>query len=826
MGKTRVASAVAAAVVAAGGRVAILVPPGLGFQWQHELRGDGLRPRELVRSLVGYLRGCEATPWSDDDVVLLSHQVANWRLGDNSEEWRWALLPELVAIRRKANGRPAPKGYQDWCPRPWDVVRRVAGTIHDRLVDADDVEALRALDAWSLLPWSATFCRGAEYATSRARREDLERVFGWGLGRFDLVVIDEAHKARGNLTGLSRLLRIVPTADRCARLGLTATPVALDVGEWDGTLERIGVADAIRSQVIEVGRRYKHATALLRDSWRTNEGSREGWIKAAAAFQQALSPYVLRRDKREDPAVRAFRAQVQGRRDYRAIVREALDVGALSLPWRRVVFAAEALSATVHGGTDPVAKRLRLTLANGHGVASVIDATLASEDERVAEGDEVTETTSETTKQEARARLWADLIRKEVGRDGDDADHALYNHPQLNLAIRLVEARLEAGEKVLVFGRYSRPMRVLHDLLNARARLRSVIGLDAEPWPEETLQIRPIDVVASRQMGLDLGEVESAFAAHADRHREYDNRREWLRRHLVRLLVAHLDPAQHRGSAHRRAAELASAIPREARSERDPAVTGLVRAVWELASPEARAELFAERESPEAMRALTEAFVALVDAAVSIADPDTDADTERLSAQDLWASVRNLVQEEFGPYRGGLARLLVGGTAHGTRRLLQAAFNRTHSFPKVLIAQSLVGREGLNLHEACRVVLLLHPEWNPGVVEQQIGRVDRIGSRWQMQLEAAIARGAAADQLPRIEVVMPVFEGTYDEHHWRVLQTRWDDLRAQLHGAVVPPSEAGTDPEHRALAEELNARAPNFSPPREPITPGASRPRG
>src|SRR5688572_15095902 len=38
MGKTRIAVVVAKAVIAAGGRVAILVPPGLGYQWGEELR--------------------------------------------------------------------------------------------------------------------------------------------------------------------------------------------------------------------------------------------------------------------------------------------------------------------------------------------------------------------------------------------------------------------------------------------------------------------------------------------------------------------------------------------------------------------------------------------------------------------------------------------------------------------------------------------------------------------------------------------------------------------------------------------------------------------
>ncbi len=40
MGKTRIAVEVARCVIKSGGRVAILVPPGLGYQWQAELQ-DG-----------------------------------------------------------------------------------------------------------------------------------------------------------------------------------------------------------------------------------------------------------------------------------------------------------------------------------------------------------------------------------------------------------------------------------------------------------------------------------------------------------------------------------------------------------------------------------------------------------------------------------------------------------------------------------------------------------------------------------------------------------------------------------------------------------------
>jgi len=61
-----------------------------------------------------------------------------------------------------------------------------------------------------------------------------------------------------------------------------------------------------------------------------------------------------------------------------------------------------------------------------------------------------------------------------------------------------------------------------------------------------------------------------------------------------------------------------------------------------------------------------------------------------------------------------------------------------YRYPKVLIAQSVVGREGLNLHKTCRNAELIHPV---------------------------------------------VFKGTYGEHNWRRLQECSDDLRVQIHAA-------------------------------------------
>ncbi|OLY76662.1 hypothetical protein AU074_17410 [Pseudomonas sp. ATCC PTA-122608] len=57
-----------------------------------------------------------------------------------------------------------------------------------------------------------------------------------------------------------------------------------------------------------------------------------------------------------------------------------------------------------------------------------------------------------------------------------------------------------------------------------------------------------------------------------------------------------------------------------------------------------------------------------------------------------------------------------------------------------------------------------------------------------------------------------IFRGTYDEHNWQVLLERWDDLRAQLHGEVIPAREAEGDLEYEEVLTELKAGAPCFSP--------------
>lgn len=853
MGKTRIACVLAKCVVEAGGRVAILVPPGLGFQWQKELADVGLRVPDLLRSLPSYYAAWDddgTGPWFDHPALLVSHAFADWRLGPHSE--RSGLLPELIARWRKKEKGKFPDHYDGDAALGNRWGGRAAVSIVGAVPAAVRNPARRFLDTIDATFTWRELCDGEEYGCDGRLRPALEHAVGLGLGRFDLVIIDEAHKSRRTNSALSTMLDSVLAASASAcRVGLTATPVELDPQQWWNTLARIGVgADRFAftpgSQQDPI-RRYADAVKNLRRTWRASLEARTEYREAAIAFEKTLEPFLLRRDKREDADVQLF-AQLSGLPiDYYRRRREiVVELDSLSLAWRRAVCAVEALSViqAQAGAVNWQNKRLRLTVGNGHGIAGMIDQSLANaiEDEAQLELDAETAAEAELTssspaaqdenaaapavatssadeKRAARARWWSGVVTATSNGDGDDA---LYAHPALCAAVQRIEEATQSGEKVLVFGRFTRPLRALTNLLNARAMLRLVESGHA--WPHAKVAGDPAantgewPAVRAAYRQLNKGkELDEAGAADIDDtlRRQYqvlERERERFREGLLARLVEGL-------RAHGAAPDLAAAVEEaasNATSTEDTIV--LARALLELLPHETT-----QQASPGQLAAT------LLDLVRSALDYDANgASYEDKHARSSWKNVIDSLAEDFARREGDFARLMYGKTEPNSRRLLQLAFNRQHSFPQVLVAQSVVGREGLNLHEACRTVVILHPEWNPAVVEQQIGRVDRLGSHWSKLLRQAAAQPAPND-IPFIDVCPVIFQGTYDDAHWRVLQDRWDDLRAQLHGEPIPPRLAGNDPEAIAIVRALAADAPDFSPGgaqrRNPGTANRSRDR-
>lgn len=97
--------------------------------------------------------------------------------------------------------------------------------------------------------------------------------------------------------------------------------------------------------------------------------------------------------------------------------------------------------------------------------------------------------------------------------------------------------------------------------------------------------------------------------------------------------------------------------------------------------------------------------------------------------------------------RDSLARpvlVLHGGLNRDERAFALGEFAAGRS--RVLLATDAAG-EGLNLHQACRLVVNLELPWNPMRLEQRIGRVDRIGQRRPVHVVHLIARQTGESSL-------------------------------------------------------------------------------
>jgi superfamily II DNA/RNA helicase len=132
-----------------------------------------------------------------------------------------------------------------------------------------------------------------------------------------------------------------------------------------------------------------------------------------------------------------------------------------------------------------------------------------------------------------------------------------------------------------------------------------------------------------------------------------------------------------------------------------------------------------------------------------------------------------------------------GQTDRGVRERLITLFN-TPFAPDLLVASSVMG-EGIDLHQECRHVIHHDLDWNPGVLEQRTGRLDRIG--------------ALAEREGRpIEVYEPYLAGTHDEKMFRVVKDRaqWFDI---VMGRANGADEQATDAEERRVPLHDNIRA-------------------
>lgn len=825
MGKTRIAVAVTRAVINAGGRVAIIVPPGLGYQWGDELRMVGVEVPEILRSLDAYLTAWKGDNgnklWAQYQAMVISHAFCNWQVRGNSQSsWKWSLLPKILSLvqaRLLRDSGKLPKGTRNNNVLNDDRITGAAEWILENSSERKltEIAMRKGFDQWgdkSPLFKPENYLKHSEY------RKGLENVIGLGLGEFDLIIIDEAHKSRGTESNLNRLLEhVIQQCTNSRRLAMTATPVELDTEQWTQALNRIKVDGASASTAIST---YAEAVKKVR-STPNDVSARTEYKMAAKDFQKALTPYLLRRDKRKDPAVKRFAEQSgESLHAYRREREILVDSCQLTPAWKQAICAAEALSFVTSQSDDAVAKRLRLTLGNGHGIAALMDQiyrheeddklqTKADETHGTTENNFKTSEKADGSKKLQRAEWWKQVMAKPAPSEYA-GDAALYEHPAILAAVDAIEDICRQGEKVLVFGRFTRPLRALVNLLNARAMLQCLD--EKRAWPQSKVHENEdwSAIIAAHNQLQRRKELDLELLNHTldEQYQALKNQRRKMRGKLIRQLEEGFNNKQ----PDRRTRALfdafkknATEVSEQVQDNEDDALATVARAMQEV--------LGTSIENATSID-FAEAFAELVAAASDRDEGDTDGDglLDEAEASGLWENLIIRLKNEYSHQEGGYARLMYGETKPATRRFLQLAFNRRHGHPKVLVAQSVVGREGLNLHKACRTVVLLHPEWNPGVVEQQIGRVDRLGSLWEKILDDAITHGIPGNELPRIEIRPVIFQGTYDEKNWQVLRNRWDELRAQLHGIVISPRIAANYTDAESIIKEINESAPNFSP--------------
>jgi hypothetical protein len=793
MGKTLIAGTLIKAVQAEGGRAAVVIPPGLGAQWQAELRRLDVHDRTLSplrgywtfldafkqpkdiadRNIIRERRAKELADrrqqrqlptqgWAEEPILLLSHTLGYIPCTKGTSEWHAALIDAVSKVdqgRRRYRRSPQTGAHHN-------IARAAAETILAGL-DLDGRQAL------------------LKAMKEQAQPVDkLRHIIARGLGCFDLVVVDEAHKARGATTSLGHVLG--PMTWETAggfRLGMTATPVELDAQQWIDTLGRLNVPATSLEALTHVIGDYVQVVDDLRANVALTPEAVQRFRTVAERFQELLSPWVLRRDHREDSFLREFCNRRGSHREVRPI---EISLEEMSPMWKRAFIAGEALSLLCEQNLTSAERRLRLSLPDGRRLSGM--------EKDPAE----TLLTPSTPGQQA----WQALAHEATADGGD----AIFSHPAITRTVTEIEALVHGGQKVLVFGRFTRPLRALTFLLDAREMVRRLSSGDeaATRWPDSRLPLEETERGKALRAALEdpaLNVDKLNRQALEQRLDERASRRQAERRANLTAMRAALE---QRASDERHARMLLE-IWRDGSGD-GTMLRGKGEAALLAALDDQRAG--AQRHAPWTEQELLDAFASLLR---EVRSGNEDDDAEVSAGPDL-TELLNRHLADFGAREGHFARLMDGHTAPQTRRLLQAAFNRTGSWPEVLVAQSAVGREGLNLQTACRVVVMLHLEWNPGNVEQQIGRVDRIGSRWRREAEEFLESGEG--EVPRIVVRPVLVRGTYADHHWSVLKRRWEGLRAQLNGEILSPEDLEDDgSDLAALLEELRAAAPRFSPP-------------
>ncbi len=882
MGKTRVVMAAILAVVKNGGSVAAVVPPGLIYQWikewddfLHDLtekRKHKYNLAELAKFEPIQLR-TYSSMFNYDHLqypllgkknrgrwLLISHQFGTPNLQDNSPLNRY-MLPLLAATVSKNGAKQDLNKVKEWkslqrkgawhkdclntkcadCPKRTRKSRACRFDI--QVLKAAKFVSKEHLKIFNNLPDIRNVADAKAFYTSPDGHQMVKDL----LGKIDLLVIDEAHKSRDTEKGrkvLGTLLHdILKTEKNTKRIALTATPMELRAGQWETIFKRIGEGPSYPEAAV---RAFDEA----RDGANRQPDSAEkirALIRASGNFSKALKPYVTRRRRTQQEQMREIvgpipcENEAHPHRDNSEPIE--IDFNDVSEDWKAAIFTMEALGKAAKGCSIKKAKELNRLIRTlkiidiryaagkiAQGSAGPLEEDKADQDHAKLEiqQDEVYLLDQKIEKFLDNSKgidsfIEGKLRRMQFWLQVQNAGHRkLEQHPRVQRTADEIEKFVweENGKikaKVLVFGTFVNPLRALREVLNSRAVLRILDrrknGSKEPPLPGVAAVLSNLDTIWDEYVRL-----RKQPATSMPIKRRYT--RESLKETIIeagkryeQLININLNKKISKSFARR--------LPRAAyikKAQLNEKVIKLLKS-YILSSMIFENRFMLEKKEKYKADAMS-IWIEFFERATTLKGPE--GDEVKFSS----ASMRKLIDDEIKEHVnqfGSFARILYGKVRMETRRILQAQFNNAGSFPIVLIAQSQVGREGLNLHKACRRIVQFNAEWNPGVNEQQIGRVDRIKSLWEAEALAYRERKGPAEpkdvkypeEAPRIHIHPVLFKGTYDSFQHSVSKYRHENLKAHLFGELLSdealekvPSGKGWD----TLRNELKKSAPDFSP--------------
>jgi hypothetical protein len=807
LGKTYVALAVAASVAtdpSAHGPVVVMVPPSVGHKWPREwetFREKCLKDGPEIRATEQTVRsGSEFLKLLDDrgrrahHIIFLTHGALTTSLADPLVRMaivRHALTRPSLRRQRAAFPRWAsrviPGGWQlsepvaaalmERSPRTWrrEWARATGRKLADDPVPSTLVDALKAVDLSALiaacheLPLRTSSHLGTRLSAVRHELSSaVEMVWRRTLRaanlHLPLLVLDEAHHAKNPRTGLASLFADSEARHETELLGgplagvfdrmlfLTATPLQLAHRELIEVLRRFeGIRwgaldrDGYREQVakLEEALNVAQAASLRLDrAWGAlraedvaaaphrwweqpdRDGLPEPLCDVAAhvrdvsertrAAQRLLRPLVIRharpdRESRRD--VRCGRAIVDsGDPGIRG-----LEVGGSAILPFLLAARAQALVAS-----EDRRSGVRTRALFAEGLSSSFEAYAHTRQAKDAE-DVVDEARIDAGDGFSRETRWyLDQIRGALPPD----DHGRWReHPKIAATVRRAVELWLADEKVLVFCFYRRTGRALRDHVTQ--------AIDHEIAQE-----------ATNQLGLlsdDEEAVRDELRRRSERFFDPDAPVTVLAREKLRGILA--------GNVENdRLEEWTAVILRFLRTP-----SFLVRHIGLHGGSAADAFARALEEPDRAGRTLHDRLASFA----SFLESRLPSEREHLlvELQVLESGAR----ERAGELQLPNVRLANGEVDRATRERLLLAFN-TPFFPEVLIASSVLA-EGVDLHLNCRHVIHHDLDWNPSVIEQRTGRLDRLGS---------LAERAAAP----VVIFEPFLEATQDEKMFRVMKDR------------------------------------------------------